>query len=460
MFQAQTYVDRRARLRDRVGTGLLLFLGNDESPANYAANTYRFRQDSTFLYYFGLDRPGCAALMDLDEGRTAVFGDDATLDDVVWTGPLPTLAELARDAGVTDTAPLGQLEARLKQARGRTVHILPTYRAEHRLKLAHLLDLPPDRQDAAASVPFIQAVVDQRSVKSDEEVRELEQAVDLSVDMHLAAMAMVRPGVTEAAIAAKVVQTAQAAGGAKPYPVIATVRGETLHNPWHHNTLRSGQLFLLDAGAEVPSHYTGDLSSTCPVDPGFTPRQRELYDLVLRAHLGALARLRPGVPFRDVHLSACRTLAEGLKDLGLMQGDPDEAVAQGAHALFFPCGLGHMMGLDVHDMENLGETWVGYEGRPKSTQFGLKSLRLARALQPGFVFTVEPGLYFIPELIQRWRAEGRHAGFIRYAQLEPCIGLGGMRIEEDVLVTPDGHRVLGKARPRTADEVVAARAAG
>ncbi len=457
MFTAQTYMDRRTRLQLQLGSGLLLFLGNDESSMNYRDNTYPFRQDSTFLYFFGLDRPGCAALMDLDQGRTVLFGDDLTLDDIVWTGLQPTLAELAQESGVTGTAPLSGLEEALQRTAGRTVHFLPPYRPEHRLKLFHLLGLAPDRQDAAASAPFLQAVVAMRAAKGPEEIAELERAVDITVDMHLAAMAMARPGVTEAEIMAKVTQVALAAGGALAYPVIGTVHGETLHNHHYENTLQSGQMFLLDAGAESAAHYAGDLTSTCPVDPAFTPRQRDVYEVVLRAHLQAVDQVRPGIPYRDLHLAACRTLVEGLKDLGLMQGDPAEAVAQGAHAMFFQCGLGHMLGLDVHDMENLGEVWVGYEGQPKSTQFGLKSLRLARPLQPGFVLTVEPGLYFIPELARRWRAEGRFTAFVNYSKLETYLDFGGIRIEENVLVTAAGHRILGKFRPRTVAELAAAR---
>jgi len=450
MFSSQTYLERRRLLSARLGSGLLLFLGNDDSPMNYADNAYPFRQDSSFLYYFGVDRPGCAALMDLDEDRAVLFADDPSLDDIVWTGPQPVAAELAARAGVAESAPAGALAEHLARSAGRTVHALPPYRPEHRLRLAQLGAGP-------ASVPFLRAVVEMRAIKSGEEIQELERAVDLSVAMHLAAMAMVRPGVKESAIAAKVTETALAAGAALAYPVIATVHGETLHNHAYGNTLRSGQMLLLDAGAETALHYAGDLTSTTPVDPAFTPRQRDIYELVLAAHLGALERIRPGVPFRDIHLAACRTLAEGLKDLGLMKGSTADAVEQGAHALFFPCGLGHMLGLDVHDMENLGETWVGYEGQAKSTQFGLKSLRLARPLLPGFVLTVEPGIYFIPELAHRWQGEGRFADFIDYAKVEQYLDFSGIRIEENVLVTPGGCRVLGAPRPRTPAELSAAR---
>jgi Xaa-Pro aminopeptidase len=291
-------------------------------------------------------------------------------------------------------------------------------------------------------------------------VAEIERAVDTTVDMHLAAMAMARPGLRESDVAARVTEIALAAGGGLSFPVIATIHGETLHNHFHGNALKSGDLFLLDAGAESSMGYAGDLTSTFPVDRAFTSRQRDVYQIVLDAHLAAVEAVKPGRPMREIHLLACRRLAEGLKGLGLMKGNLDDAVAQGAHAMFFQCGLGHMMGLDVHDMENLGEVWVGYEGQTKSTQFGLKSLRLARPLEPGFVITIEPGLYFIPELIRRWKAEGRFREFIDYDRLDSFADFGGARIEEDLLVTADGHKILGKPRPRTIPEVEAARQAG
>ena len=462
MFDVETYVDRRQRLAAQLRSGLLLFLGNRESPMNYPDNTFHFRQDSTFLYYFGVDQPGYAALMDLDADRTIVFADDLTIDDIVWTGMQPTVAELAARSGVRETAPAAELDAYVAKARAqaRAVRFLPPYRHDNQLQLLALLGVPPDEQRARASVEFLRAVVEMRVVKSAEEVAEIEGAVNTTIDMHLAAMRLARPGMKEVEIAAKVTEIALAAGGQLSFPVIATVHGETLHNHYHGHTLERGQLFLLDAGAESAMHYAGDLTSTFPVDERFTPRQRDVYQIVLQAHLTAIAALRPGVPFRDIHRLACRTLAEGLKGLGLMKGDLDEAVAQGAHAMFFQCGLGHMLGLDVHDMEDLGEVWVGYEGQPKSTLFGLKSLRLARPLRPGFTFTVEPGLYFIPALIERWRAEKKFADFIDYERLEGYRDFGGIRIEENLVVGADACRILGKARPRTIEEVEALRAAG
>jgi Xaa-Pro aminopeptidase len=413
MFEAFTYIGRRKRLYNQIDSGLLLFLGNDESPMNYADNPFHYRQDSTFLYFFGLSYAGLAAVVDIDEGRDIVFGDDLTVEDIVWMGTQPTLAERCRKVGVTEVRPLMALKDYLDDTRKkkRKIHFLPPYRAEHEISLLQLLAIPP--------------------------------------------MKMVRPGLMESQIAAAVHEVALAAGGNLAFPIIATVHGETLHNHYHGNKLQNGQMFLLDAGAETALGYGGDLSSTMPVDDHFTERQREIYDVSLKSHDAAVAMLAPGTPFKDVHLTACRAIAAGLKELGFMKGDVDEAVAAGAHALFFPCGTGHMMGLDIHDMENLGEKHVGYGGQEKSTQFGLKSLRLARPLEPGFVLTVEPGIYFIPELIDMWKGEGRHAEFINYDKVESYKDFGGLRNEECYVITEDGFRLLGKPIPKRWQDVEA-----
>lgn len=422
---------------------------------NYADNPFHFRQDSTFLYFFGLNYPSLAAIIDVDENRQIMFGNDLTVEDIVWMGTQPTLKEKSLKVGIEETSPLDGLQDYMSRAKqsGRYIHILPPYRDEHRIKLCNLLGLSRIETDEAASLEFIQAVIDQRNIKSEQEIMEIEKAVNTSADMHIAAMKMAQAGMTEAAVAAQVEQIALAAGGHIAFPVIATIHGETLHNHYHGNTLKKGDLFLLDAGAETAMGYAGDLSSTFPVDKKFTSCQAEIYQIALDAHLAAAGALKPGVKFRDVHLLACRTLTNGLKEMGFMQGDVDDAVAQGAHALFFPCGTGHMMGMDVHDMENLGEKYVGYKGEDKSTQFGLKSLRLARELEPGFVLTIEPGIYFIPELIDLWKAENRLSQFINYAQVEAYKDFGGLRNEEDFLITENGCRLLGKPVPKTIAEV-------
>ncbi len=424
---------------------------------NYADNTYPFRQDSTFLYYFGSDYAGLAAVMDLDKGTDTIFGDELTIDHIVWMGTQPTVQEKCERVGVKMTRPFRALHDCLQEAlsKGRQVHFLPPYRPEHQITLFRLLQIGFHQQHAKASVPFIRAVVNQRNYKSDEEVAQIQEAALVTADMHLASMRMARAGMRESEIAAAVTEVALRSGGGLSFPVIATVNGQILHNHYHGNILQEGQLFLLDAGAENAMHYCGDMSSTIPVSKKFTSRQKEVYDVTVAAHNAAVEMLRPGVPFRAIYDRAATTIAEGMKSLGLMKGSIADAVAQGAHAMFFQCGLGHMMGLDVHDMENLGEVWVGYNGEPKSTQFGRKSLRLARELEPGFVLTIEPGIYFIPELIDMWRAEGRFADFICYDKLEAYRTFGGIRNEEDYLITPTGKQLLGKAIPRTVEAIEA-----
>jgi Xaa-Pro aminopeptidase len=407
MFSDKTYHERRKRLKEQVGGGLILFLGNGESPMNYKDNTYPFRQDSSFLYFFGLGYAGLAGVIDADEGKETIFGNDLTVDDIVWMGIQPTIKEKSRKTGVENTAPAIELARVVKEAqsKGRKIHFLPPYRPEHFLQLFDLLGIHPSKITGSASVDLVKAVVAQRNTKTGEEIAEIDKACVVTADMHLAAYQMARPGLTEARIAATVHEKALSAGCDLAFPIIATVHGETLHNHYHGNTLKSGDMFLLDAGAQTDMGYAGDMSSTMPVDGTFTPRQKEIYSIALDAHEAAVAALKPGTLFRDVHLAAAKTITQGMRDIGLMKGDVDDAVVQGAHALFFPCGTGHMMGLDVHDMENLGEQYVGYsDDMKKSTQFGLKSLRLGRKMEPGFVVTIEPGIYFIPELIDMWKA--------------------------------------------------------
>jgi Xaa-Pro aminopeptidase len=459
MFKPETYIKRRKALKDRVSSGIILLLGNEESPMNYADNPYHFRQDSSFLYYLGLDFAGLAAVIDVDEDKEIIFGDELTIDDIVWMGAQPTLKEKSLMVGISHTAPARDLPGVLAAAaaRGRAIHFLPPYRPENKIKLFEWLGHEPAKLGELASVELIKAVVAQRAVKDDEELEEIEKAVNITVDMHVAAMRMPRPGMVEVEIAAEVQRIAAAAGGQVAFPIILTVNGQTLHNHYHGNTLKSGDMVLCDCGAETAMHYGGDLSSTFPVDRSFTTRQREIYEISLAAHEAAVRALGPGVKNRDVHLLACKTIAGGLKEIGLMKGNVDDAVAEGAHAMFFPCGTGHMMGLDIHDMEDLGELYVGYAGQTRSTQFGLKSLRLARELEPGFVITVEPGIYFIPQLIDLWRAEKRFTDFIDYDRLEAYKDFGGIRNEENFLVTGDGYRRLGKAKPKTVEEVEALR---
>jgi len=460
MFNKQTYIQRRKILTEKIGSGVVLLLGNDESPMNYADNGFHFRQDSTFLYYFGIDFPALAAVIDVDNDRQIVFGDDYTIDDIVWMGPQPTISERANEAGIHQALPTADLTSMLHEAlkQGREVHYLPPYRPENKLKLQHLLFLHPDKIAQKSSLKLIRAVVSQREIKSAEEIVEIEKGVDLSVDMHVAGMQMVRPGMTEAQVAARVYEIAHAANGEISFPIIATINGQTLHNHYHGNVLKSGDLFLLDAGGEVESRYCGDLSSTFPVDATFTAQQKLIYEMSMQAHQAAIDALALNTPFRNVHLAACRSITENMKSIGLLKGNTDDIITSGAHALFMPCGTGHMMGLDVHDMENLGEVWVGYDGEPKSTQFGLKSLRLAKPLKSGHVFTIEPGIYFIPELMDKWQGEGKFTEFVNWAEVQKFRNFGGIRNEEDYMMTETGPRRLGtKVKPKTVEEVEAVR---
>ncbi|MBQ0048305.1 MAG: aminopeptidase P N-terminal domain-containing protein [Prevotellaceae bacterium] len=455
-----TYIQRRAELKKRLGSGLLLFLGNNEVGMNYADNGYHFRQDSSFLYYFGGDYAGLAAIIDIDEDKEIIFGNELTIDDIVWMGYQPTIREKSEKVGISETMPLSALSTYIKnaQTKGQQIHFLPPYRGDHKVWLQELLGINPAEQEEKASIPLILAIADMRNHKSEEEIECIERAVDMSVDMHLAAYKAARPGVTEAYVAAAVEHAVHSQGYSRSFPIIATTHGQTLHQHKFMNTLHEGEIFLLDAGAEDDLHYAGDLSSSMPVGDRFTEQQEIIYNLHLRSFQAAVDALAPGVPFRNAHMAAAITICEGMKELGLMKGDPKDAAYSGAYAMFFPCGVGHMMGLDVHDMENLGEKYVGYDNEPKSKQFGFKSLRLARKLEPGFVFTIEPGIYFIPELIDKWKAEKQFTDFICYDKLEAWKNFSGLRNELDYLITPDGARVLGhKKKPMTLEEVYAAR---
>lgn len=449
MFSTDTYTRRRAALVRTLAelgttTGLVLFPGSEESPVNYPDNCNRFRQDSSFLYYLGIQEPGLAATLDLGSGRTSLYADEQSLDSLVWSGPRPGAGDFAAACGAEAVHPRVSLQADLAAAKG-PVHFLPQYRGETILYLMKDLGLEPSRLRQGSSLALIQAVIAQREIKEAQELAQIEAAVNTSIDMHRAVIRAARPGATEAQMMALASQLALAEGGRPSFPPIATTKGAVLHNHGYDATLEAGGLFLLDSGAETPEGYAGDLTSTFPIGPSYDERQKALYRIVLAAGESGVARMKPGLPFKEAHFAAARTIARGLKDLGIMKGEVDEAVAAGAHALFFCHGLGHQMGLDVHDLESLGEDHVGYAGEARSTQFGLKSLRMAKALKPGMVMTVEPGIYFIPGLIARWKAEGKHPAFIDYKAAEAWSQLGGYRNEEDWTVTDSGVRRLGKA---------------
>jgi len=456
MFEAKTYIQRRTLLKKALNSGLALFLGNEESPMNYQANTYPFRQDSSFLYFFGLDTPGLAAIIDVQAGTDTVYGDDITLEDVIWMGELPKLKDRAAEAGIFMTAPLSKLQETIADAKkqGRPIHYLPPYRPESLARLSGLLGAPPQEIKKNVSAELIRAVVAQRSVKSEEEIGEMENALAVTRKMYLSALTTVRPGLYERDIVGAVDGIALAHGLQTAFPTILSVNVHVFHNPHHHNKLPKGRLLVMDAGASSALGYASDITRTIPVSGIFTQKQRGIYEIVLKGQLEAIASMKPGIKYKDIHLSTARTMAKGLKDLGLMKGDVEEAVAAGAHALFFPHGLGHMIGLDVHDMEGLGENYVGYDTTvSRSPQFGLAYLRMARELRPGFVLTVEPGIYFIPALIDQWRSEKRLTAFIDYARVEEYRDFTGIRIEDNVLITKDGRRVLGRPIPKKVKDI-------
>jgi len=456
MFDPAIYTRRRNSLKEQLKSGLILFLGNEESPMNYPANPFHFRQDSSFLYFFGLDFPSLAGVIDVDGNRDIIFGNDVDIEDIIWMGFQPSMKDRAGEVGVTETFPLNKMEETVKQAvqQGKTIHFLPPYRPETELKLSRLLGIIPDEAKNKASEELIKAVVAQRSVKIKEEVDEIEKAHAVTYEMHTTAMRMAKPGVYEREIAGKIEGIALSAGFNIAFPIILSINGQILHNHYHGNVLEEGRLLVNDSGAESSFHYAADITRTIPVGGKFSSKQREIYEIVLQAQEAAIQSIRPDIRYRETHLIAAKTIAEGLKELEIMKGDMDEAVNEGAHALFFPHGIGHMMGLDVHDMEDLGENYVGYdENIKRSDQFGIAYLRLAKELQPGYVVTVEPGIYFIPVLIDKWKDEKKFTQFINYEKIEDYRDFGGVRIEDDVLVTEEGHRVIGKAIPKTPEEV-------
>jgi len=423
---------------------------------NYPANTYPFRQDSSFLYFFGLDIPGLAAIIDCDAGTETIFGNDITLEDIIWMGVLPAIKDLAQSVGVKKSAPLAKLDEVITEARDkkREIHYLPPYRPETLTRMSFLLGMHPPEVKKGVSSKLIKAVVVQRSIKGEEEVREIEKALQVSRQMYRTAMEMARPGMFEHEIVGAIEGIALANGCQTAFPTILTINGHVFHNHYHGNRLEKGRLLVIDAGASSPLGYASDITRTIPVSGRFTAKQKEIYEIVLSSQMKAIGMTGPGVKYKDVHLATAKSMAAGLKDLGLMKGDPDEAVAAGAHALFFPHGLGHMLGLDVHDMEGLGEDFVGYdETVSRSGQFGLAYLRLARALEPGFVLTCEPGIYFIPPLIDQWEKERKFKEFINFDRVEAYRDFTGVRIEDNLLITEQGSRVLGKPIPKKVGDV-------
>ncbi len=452
MFSAQTYSERRNLLKKQIGKGLILIMGNDEAPMNYHDNTFRYRQDSNFLYFFGISLAGLNAVIDCDSGEEIIFGLEYTMDDIIWVGPQPTLAEQARRIGVYRTESPEKLPERLKKAK--LVHFTPPYRYDNQIKLNEWLNIPIGQLKEKASVDLIKAIIAQRSHKSAEEIVQMEEAVNITREMHITAMHLTKDGKKEYEIVSAIHAKALEMGGNLAYPVIYSMNGQTLHNHFHGNTLENGRLVINDSGAENKCFYAGDITRTIPVARRFSDKQKDIYNLVLKMETSAIEALKPGVQYREIHLMANKIMLDGLKEQGFLKGDTEEMLQLGVQGLFMPHGLGHMIGLDVHDMEDLGENYVGYrDGLERSTQLGLKSLRLARELEEGFVLTVEPGIYFIPELIDKWKEEEKFTNFINYPKLEINKSFGGIRIEDNCLITADGYKVLGRAIPKKADEL-------
>ncbi len=457
MFSKQTYIARRKALAQLVGEGVIVLMGNNDSPMNYPANAYRFRQDSSFLYFFGQQRDGLVGVIDAESGKEILIGDEIDIDDIVWYGSVTSVVEMAEQVGVASTAPMASLKEIIDETldKGRKVHFLPPYRYDTQIQLMDLFGIHPSKQREAASQALIDAVVKLRSKKSAEEIVELEHASEIGYRMHTEAMRLCRPGVTERYIGGVLDGIAAAHGCITSFQSIVSMHGEILHGYPSDRKLEAGRLLLVDAGAETVNNYSSDHTRTTPISGKFTQKQREIYDIVVDCHDLALVKARPGVRWWDVHMDVCRLMTDRLKDLGLMKGDTEAAVAAGAHALFLPHGLGHMMGMDVHDMEGLGQINVGYDAETRpSTQFGTASLRFARRLEEGFVVTDEPGIYFIPDLIDLWKRDGINKDFLCFDKIEAYKDFGGIRIEDDVLITSDGCRFLGKELiPYHADEV-------
>lgn len=456
MFKSEVYIKRREELHKKLKTGIALFISNLEAPMNYPDNTYHFRQDSDFLYFFGIDLPGFVGLMDFDSGKDRIFGNDYDMDDIIWMGPQPTVKELALKCGISDTALMTKLMDAIKdvQLKKRKIHFLPPYRGETKMKLGALLKENPCQMKTLASVDLIKAVISMRSIKEKVEIEEIEKAEDIAYEMHVTAMRMCKQGVREQDIFGAIEGIALAKGAGTSFPIILSINGQTLHNHSHGNILTKGKMMVCDAGAETNLHYASDITRTTPVGGKFSDKQKDIYEIVLKANTEAIKATRPGMSNRDLHFMACKIITTEMKNLGLMKGDVDEAVIAGAHALFMPHGLGHLMGLDVHDMEALGENFIGYNDDVKrSEQFGTAFLRFALPYKPGHVFTVEPGCYFIPELIEKWKAEGKLKEFINYSKIDAYMSIGGIRIEDNVLITEKGHKVLGKPIPKTIKEI-------
>jgi len=449
LFSSHLYQVRRNKLSSSFSSGSALFLSNNESPANYPANTYHYRQDSNFLYFFGLSLPNLAGIIDFEQKKSILFGDDFTIDDIIWMGDQPKLLNLANLIAVDEVRPLAELPAYLKN---KPIHFTPPYRAENKIELAHLLEKNLD--ELTPSISLIKSIISLREIKSHEEVIQMEEANEIGVKMHSTVMKYIKPGITERELFGMAEGIALGMGNGTSFPIILSQNGQTLHNHDHSLILEKGRLLVMDAGAENVMNYCSDHTRTLPVSGKFSLLQKEIYEIVYQANMAAIGNCKPYIQNIENHKIAVTALTQGLQEIGLMKGNIEESVALGAHALFMPHGLGHQVGLDVHDMEDMGENYVGYdETIQRSNIFGWRSLRMAKKLCPGHVITIEPGIYFIPHLIDIWKKEKKFEAFINYDKIENYRNFGGIRIEDSVLITETGHRVLGTHLPKSVIEI-------
>lgn len=457
MFDKNTYINRRKKLREKLESGIVLIMGHNDSPMNYLDNIYHYRQASTFLYFFGHDMPGLAGIIDIDNNKDSLYGNDVSLDDIIWMGPQETMQEKSDKIGTDNVYEYNQLANHIKEAqsKGRRIHFLPQYRYDTMYEMSKLLGIDMGQINEQVSVELIKAAVSLREIKEDAEIKELEEAAAIGYEMHVASMKMAaKPGIKEQEIAGRIEGIAISYGKSPSFPIILSQNGQTLHNHDHSQVLKVGRMLLTDAGAESNSHYASDFTRTVPVGGKFNQRQKDIYSIVLSAINHATSLIKPGVTYKSIHVEAAKIIANGLRDLGIMKGNPSEAVTQGVHALFMPHGLGHQMGLDVHDMEGYGENYVGYDEEVKrETVFGMRGLRMGKTLRPGHVITNEPGIYFIPELYQQWRKENKFSEYINYDKVAEYLDFGGVRLEDDILVTESGYKLIGKRIPITVEEI-------
>jgi len=458
MFSKETYIKRRRAIKEYMKSGIILITGNGEVGTDYLDNTYHFVQDSSFRYYFGIDRTDMFGVIDIDNDNEYIFGYDFTISDIIWMGKQPKLKDEGSNVGIENVGSYNDLKEFLKANSNREIHYQPQYRGDNIITLCDLLGKTPTEIENGSSEKLCYAIANQRIYKTPEEIIEIEKAVNITREMHLKAMQTAKIGMREYEVVANIQEVVNNHNCTNSFPTICTTNGQTLHNHYHGNTLESGRMLLIDCGVKTIEGYCGDMTTTFPVEAKFSPKQASIYNILIDAYNHAESILKAGITYKEVHLATVTKIAEGLKSLGLIKGNIEDVVKNGAHALFMPHGLGHMLGMDVHDMESFGEVIVGYNGEQKSTQFGLSSLRMGRVLEDGFVFTVEPGIYFIPDLIKKWKDEGINSEFLNFEKIEEYIDLGGMRYEGDYVIENGNPRRLGMKMPKTIEEVEAERA--